>query len=229
MADENHRNGDLHHQVRKHSPTLYCTTTYISGVAISRTPEPGAHSSQGVLDGSTKSGRGNRSSSLTTAVLPGMLQNHPLERGLSKSAGRLSINNYVAKDGSCRPKKRRHDIRRLTMPALLCSDNCEASFSPFPSASPRIISRSACEPQRDKEVFQFPKSPTESQLSTVLLVRDCNQRDAFHEALFLPREQKRKRSKKSLANSAATSVPADLSKHGVCEVNADRPGHKNSG
>lgn len=143
-ADDDHCNGELHRQVlsyvvrtplmicyysfscfpfkvRSHSPTLYCTTTYISGVAISRTPEPGAHPNQGVSDGSIKSGRGNRSSSLTTTALPGILQTHPLERGLSKSAGRLSVNNHVVKDGSCRPKKRRHDIRRLTMPAVLCS------------------------------------------------------------------------------------------------------------
>jgi hypothetical protein len=67
-----------------------------------------------------KSGRGNRSSSLTTAALRGILQIHPLGRGLSKSAGRLNINNYVVKDGNSRKKKRKH-IRRLTMPAMLCS------------------------------------------------------------------------------------------------------------
>lgn len=85
------------------------------------------------------------------------------------------------------------------------------------------------------QVFYFPKSPTESQLSTVLLVRDCNTRDAFHEALFLPREQKRKRSKKSSANSS-TSVPADLSRHAtifqdgaVCEVKTDQREEKESG
>ena len=38
---------------------------------------------------------------------------------------------------------------------IFFSDNCEGSVSPFPSPSPRIISRSACEPQRDKEVFFF--------------------------------------------------------------------------
>jgi hypothetical protein len=101
------------------SPTLYCTTTYISGVAISRTPEPGAQSNES-FDGLVKSGRGNRSSSLTTAALRGILQIHPLGRGLSKSAGRLNINNYVVKDGNSRKKKRKH-IRRLTMPAMLCS------------------------------------------------------------------------------------------------------------
>ena len=63
----------------------------------------------------------------------------------------------------------------------------------------------------------------------MLLVRDCNTRDAFHEALFLPREQKRKRSKKSLVNSN-TSVTADLSKHGaMCEVKTDQREEKESG
>lgn len=64
----------------------------------------------------------------------------------------------------------------------------------------------------------------------MLLVRDCNTRDAFHEALFLPREQKRKRSKKSLANSTATSVPSDLSRHGAtCEMKSERHVEKESG
>jgi hypothetical protein len=62
-------------------------------------------------------------------------------------------------------------------------------------------------------------------------VRDFNKRDAFHEALFLPREQKRKRSKKFLANSTATSVPSELStKHDtLCDVNPDRREEKQSG
>jgi hypothetical protein len=64
----------------------------------------------------------------------------------------------------------------------------------------------------------------------VLLVRDFNKRDAFHEALFLPREQKRKRSKKILATSTATPVPTELSKHDTsCEVNSDRREEKQSG
>jgi hypothetical protein len=88
-------------------------------VAISRTPEPGAQSNES-FDGLGKPGRGNRSSSLTTAALRGIFQIHPLGRGLSKSAGRLNINNYIVKDGSCRKKKRKQ-IRRLTMPVMLCS------------------------------------------------------------------------------------------------------------
>ena len=98
---------------------------YISGVAISRTPEPGASSQLNeTFDGLVKSGRGNRSSSLTTTALRGILHIHPLGRGLSKSAGRLNINNFVGKDSNSRKKKRK-DIRRLTMPAMLCSGDCD--------------------------------------------------------------------------------------------------------
>lgn len=90
-------------------------------MAISRTPEPGASSQLSeTFDELVKSGRGNRSSSLTTAALRGIVQIYPLGRGLSKSAGRLNINNFVAKDCNSRKKKRK-DIRRLTMPAMLCS------------------------------------------------------------------------------------------------------------
>lgn len=74
------------------------------------------------------------------------------------------------------------------------------AWSPLPSPSPRVVSRSTCEPQREKEMFLFPKSPTEGTLSSVLLVREeANPREAFHEALFLPRsprDQRRKNSKK---------------------------------
>lgn len=82
------------------------------------------------FDGIVKSGRGNRSSSLTTAALRGILQVHPLERGLSKSAGRLNLNSLVSKDCSSRKKKRK-DIRRLTMPALLCSGKCQLLYVIF--------------------------------------------------------------------------------------------------
>ena len=42
-------------------------------------------------------------------------------------------------------------------------------------------------------------------------------RDAFHEGLFLPREQKRKRSKKMLSN-LTNSTPTDLVSHiGSCD------------
>lgn len=99
------------------SPTLY-----ISGVAISRTPEPGISSqmteSLEKYD-FMKLGRGNRSSSLTTSAFQTISQIHPLGRtSLSKSAGLINMNNIVPKERS-NSKKRRRDVRRLTMPALL--------------------------------------------------------------------------------------------------------------
>lgn len=78
-----------------------------------------------------------------------------------------------------------------------------SNYSPFPPPSPDIVSRSACEPVREKEIFLFPKSPTGGDLKTVLLVsEDDDKRDGFHESLFLPRsprmtEQRRKRIKTS--------------------------------
>lgn len=35
---------------------------------------------------------------------------------------------------------------------LFSIEKCGLPLSPFPSPSPRLVSRSACEPQRDREV-----------------------------------------------------------------------------
>lgn len=62
------------------------------------------------------------------------------------------------------------------------------------------MSRSASEPEKGRLVFQFPKSPTDGALSSVLHVEESNlSSDDFHEALFLgksPKSSKRKKSKK---------------------------------
>lgn len=185
------------------SPTLF-----ISGVAISRTPEPEGDAGKGGGDGrhfdcdsgSINQSRTGRSSSLTAgAIASDASRLDQLQRGLSKSAGRLNRTTFVMNKPNGTKSKRKDVGRRLTMPSLLC---VSANRSPFSPPSPHFVSRSACEPLRETEVFQFPKSPTD--LKTVLLVSedDVDKRDAFHEGLFLPRsprplEHKRKRNLKT--------------------------------
>ena len=49
-----------------------------------------------------------------------------------------------------------------------------------------IKSKSASEPEREKEMFKFPKSSTDGALSSVLHVQESNlSSDDFHEVLFL--------------------------------------------
>jgi len=188
------------------SPTLF-----ISGVAISRTPEPpelpdSAHLAIELM-AATAATRTGRSSSLTATTFASdasRMNAVPTAeqlgggRGLSKSAGRLNRTSFGMNTGT--KSKRRDAVRRLTMPSLL-SVSGMGNRSPFPSASANYVSRSACEPAREKEMFLFPKSPTGGDLKTVLLVgEDDDNRDGFHESLFLPRsprssQHKRKRIK----------------------------------
>lgn len=62
------------------------------------------------------------------------------------------------------------------------------------------LSKSASEYEKSRLVFQFPNSPVDGSLSSVLHVEESNlSSDDFHEALFLtksPRSSKRKKSKK---------------------------------
>lgn len=60
-------------------------------------------------------------------------------------------------------------------------------------------------------------------------MRECNTREAFHEGLFLPREQKRKRSKTVLPHSTVSDL-ADLLRHGASgELKLDHGKEKESG
>lgn len=104
-------------------------------------------------------------------------------RGRSKSAGRLNNSNATnlnsTQDAVCptirNKKENRKHVRRLTMPGstgpglkwilymflrkkifIVLIDSGSfgtAPLSPFPLPSPRVLSRSACEPQREKEVL----------------------------------------------------------------------------
>lgn len=66
----------------------------------------------------------------------------------------------------------------------------------------KLKSKSANEPERDREMFHFPKSSTDGALSSVLHVQESNlSSDDFHEALFLlersPKTRDSKRRKRS--------------------------------
>ena len=135
------------------SPTLY-----ISGVSISRTPEP-----------------------RSPALLP---------------AGRTSRSSS------------------LTVPETV--RNPEPPAQPDSPLRSRTKSKSANEPEREREVFRFPKSSTDGALSSVLHVQESNlSSDDFHEALFLlehsPKDgsgvaKRRKRSKKDRTKDKENSV-----------------------
>lgn len=75
-------------------------------------------------------------------------------------------------------------------------------FSDEALASSKLKSKSANEPERDREMFHFPKSSTDGALSSVLHVQESNlSSDDFHEALFLlersPKTRDSKRRKRS--------------------------------
>lgn len=159
------------------SPTLF-----ISGVSISRTPEPKSPGNA-LISG----GRQSRSSSLSVPV--------PLST-CSLNISSSSLNNSVSPDSS---------IGKST-PATSRS-NIQSSPKSSPSRSntsnkENTKSKSASEPEREREMFRFPKSSTDGALSSVLHVQESNlSSDDFHEALFLlersPKQRDSKRRKKS--------------------------------
>ncbi|XP_044747423.1 ankyrin repeat and IBR domain-containing protein 1-like [Coccinella septempunctata] len=157
------------------SPTLF-----ISGVSISRTPEPKSPGMSLI-----SSGRQSRSSSLSVPL--------PIN-SCSLNISSSSLNNTQAE--TCTPS--------LVRSATPSSSKNNLEFSP--NESPRkengnSRSKSANEPEREREMFRFPKSSTDGALSSVLHVQESNlSSDDFHEALFLlersPKTRDSKRKKK---------------------------------
>ncbi|KAK5648628.1 hypothetical protein RI129_003520 [Pyrocoelia pectoralis] len=173
------------------SPTLF-----ISGVSISRTPEP---KSPGLSI--VSNGRQSRSSSLSVPV--------PLS-SCSLNISSNSLNNSLPPSSICSNTTSLHD-------------NVQDSpkHNPSQSSSPGVEhtkSKSASEPEREKEVFRFPKSSTDGALSSVLHVQESNlSSDDFHEALFLlersPKtrdSKRRKRSKKKEKDDRKEDVSSAL-------------------
>ncbi|XP_066249800.1 ankyrin repeat and IBR domain-containing protein 1-like [Euwallacea similis] len=162
------------------SPTLF-----ISGVSISRTPEP---KSPGISLIQGGSGRQSRSSSLSVPA--------PLS-SCSLSVSSSSLNNSA----SLPPEPFTPSLVRSTTPASSRSNVTTPHGSPR-SGKDSTKSKSANEPEREREMFRFPKSSTDGALSSVLHVQESNlSSDDFHEALFLlersPKTRDSKRRKKS--------------------------------
>ncbi|XP_045114482.1 ankyrin repeat and IBR domain-containing protein 1-like isoform X2 [Portunus trituberculatus] len=170
------------------SPTLY-----ISGVSICRSPEPRSPKVHH---------REVRSPSLTLPLcctpeprlrLEGRLDTSPLpiySRSRSSSLVVPSSSNLSPRVCARASGTSLH-LSSLSLQATRAT-------SPFLTGELRV-SRSASEPEKGRLVFQFPKSPTDGALSSVLHVEESNlSSDDFHEALFLgksPKPVKKKRSK----------------------------------
>ncbi|XP_069676141.1 uncharacterized protein [Periplaneta americana] len=215
------------------SPTLF-----ISGVSISRTPEPRSPAivttSSGVTTNSSV-GRQSRSSSLTVPPPPPLAP--PLSTTILGSSS-MSLNTATTTVHSTYPEPQTPMMLsssspvNLTsacvtmtsnsmvitpppLPPLLPSPGSPISISSPRSGAPSPIltsgngssggissstnqtsgnstamnatkSKSASEPEREREMFRFPKSSTDGALSSVLHVQESNlSSDDFHEALFL--------------------------------------------
>ncbi|KAJ8942883.1 hypothetical protein NQ314_009900 [Rhamnusium bicolor] len=159
------------------SPTLF-----ISGVSISRTPEPKSPGMSLILGG-----RQSRSSSLSVPV--------PLN-SCSLNISSTSLNN----SNSLPAEPFTPSLVRSTTPVTSRSNLQTPSSSPSRSTKDNGKSKSASEPEREREIF--PKSSTDGALSSVLHVQESNlSSDDFHEALFLlersPKTRDSKRRKKS--------------------------------
>ncbi|XP_075209752.1 uncharacterized protein LOC142317242 [Lycorma delicatula] len=184
------------------SPTLF-----ISGVSISRTPEPKSPSN---------TGRQSRSSSLTASLQPppSPLLPSPLSSSVAHLQG---LSNSLSALGLSLVRRRSQEPASCT-----AADDSTDSSSPLPAHSDNPKSKSASEPEREREMFRFPKSSTDGALSSVLHVQESNlSSDDFHEALFLlersPKgnqgSKRRKKSKKERhkdkenSSSASKVVP----------------------
>lgn len=83
-------------------------------------------------------------------------------------------------------------------------------------------SKSASEPEREREVFRFPKSSTDGALSSVLHVQESNlSSDDFHEVLFLlERSPKHGSKRKKKSKKERDKVKENLSKDECTEVSS---------
>ncbi|KRT83690.1 hypothetical protein AMK59_3297 [Oryctes borbonicus] len=171
------------------SPTLF-----ISGVSISRTPEPKSPGISLIAS----SGRQSRSSSLSVPV--------PLST-CSLNISSTSLNTNTVSNTPLPPEPFTPSLVRSTTPAS-SRNNVQNTPNGSPSKSTgsnkenATKSKSASEPEREREMFRFPKSSTDGALSSVLHVQESNlSSDDFHEALFLlersPKTRDSKRRKKS--------------------------------
>lgn len=182
------------------SPTLF-----ISGVSISRTPEP--KSPGAALVNAAAGGRQSRSSSLSV----------PVCTAGSNGGGAQASTSVTA--ATAAPVTDTHTVTASEpfTPSLVRSTTpASPRSSPHKEASAASKAKSASEPEREREMFRFPKSSTDGALSSVLHVQESNlSSDDFHEALFLlersPKTRDSKRRKKSKKKDKE-HTPADRMK-----------------
>lgn len=182
------------------SPTLF-----ISGVSISRTPEPKSPA---------LTGRQSRSSSLTVP-LPPPPTSPLLPSSLSSSIAHLQSSSNSLSALSLSLRRRSHEPIHRNNDA-----NHSSNTSPnLQRHNDNLKSKSASEPEREREMFRFPKSSTDGALSSVLHVQESNlSSDDFHEALFLlersPKgnqgSKRRKKSKKERQKDKENSTAAGI-------------------
>lgn len=176
------------------SPTLF-----ISGVSISRTPEPKSPGAALVNAATGANGRQSRSSSLSVPVCTASGTTNQQQAQLSSS--NVNLNNVnctvqvTSSITSTTSEPYTPSLVRSTTPA-------SPKPSPQKDSSAASKAKSASEPEREREMFRFPKSSTDGALSSVLHVQESNlSSDDFHEALFLlersPKTRDSKRRKKS--------------------------------
>lgn len=196
------------------SPTLF-----ISGVSISRTPEPRPRSPTALAV--SAAGRQSRSSSLTVPAAPSPPSSieAELSPNLSPAPGLSPCLSPCPSGAATAPGSPRTHPHSGTPSPILSPHTANIQ-------QPATKSKSANEPEREREMFRFPKSSTDGALSSVLHVQESNlSSDDFHEALFLLERskaagpnvvaKKRKRSKKERDkdkenSSGGSSKPLDL-------------------
>lgn len=170
------------------SPTLY-----ISGVSISRSPEPRSPKAAKELRSPTLCCTPERRDTSPVPIYARSRSSSLIVPSTAKSSAHLDPCAAYS-----RSAKRHRSIRECIH---LSSLSLQATRSPSPYLMSELrVSRSASEPEKGRLVFQFPKSPTEGALSSVLHVEESTlSSDDFHEALFLsksPKPSKRKKSKR---------------------------------
>ncbi|KAG8282877.1 hypothetical protein J6590_027311 [Homalodisca vitripennis] len=182
------------------SPTLF-----ISGVSISRTPEPKSPA---------LAGRQSRSSSLTASLPPPPLSPllpSPLSMSVAHLKGSLNSLNSL---GLSFLRRKSQEPTSNTKAEFSCTTE-----SPLHKQNENPKSKSASEPEREREMFRFPKSSTDGALSSVLHIQESNlSSDDFHEALFLlersPKSnqgsKRRKRSKKERQKDKENASSANI-------------------
>ncbi|XP_046384955.1 uncharacterized protein LOC124155281 [Ischnura elegans] len=189
------------------SPTLF-----ISGVSISRTPEPrspaaaaaaaaaAVASVPGILPPPSAAGRQSRSSSLTVPASATLSPEprpprSPLSEPGSLRSRSSSLVVPAANNAAASASSSSSSAQPPSTPPPSLGGGAAAGCSPSPSLPPSpggaaavVVSGEDADPAAAAAAFGFPRSSTDGALSSVLHVQEGNLgSDDFHEALFLER------------------------------------------